>query len=463
MPHSTESWAQNDIDFHLHSYTDARAHQEKGPLIIERGDGVYVIDNQGNRYLEGMAGLWSTALGFSEQRLVAAAHRQLQTLPFYHTFSHKSHPSSISLAEKLMALAPVPMSKVYFTNSGSEANDVLVKLIWYRNNAIGQPRRKKFISRLGGYHGVTGLSASLTGLATVHNGFDLPLPGFLHVSTPHFYRYALPGETEEQFASRLADELEDLINREGPETIAAFVAEPLMGAGGVIVPPNTYWEKIQKVCRRHEVLIVADEVICGFGRTGKLFGCETFAIVPDAMVLSKQLSSSYQPIAAVMINDDLYQGIADQSRALGVLGTGFTGSGHPVATAVALENVRIIEEDKLVEHAAQMGARLHAGLESLALHPLVGEVRGCGLIAGVELVADKGNKSPWDFVGKLGKYFMARAQANGLIVRGIGDTIALCPPLIINAVEIDVLLERFVLSLDETQFYRALQAGIPNN
>jgi 4-aminobutyrate--pyruvate transaminase len=450
MPHSRYSLAQKDIDFQLHSYTDARAHQEKGPLIIERGEGVYVIDDQGNRYLEGMAGLWSTALGFSEQRLVAAAHRQLQTLPFYHTFSHKSHPSCIALAEKLIELAPVPMSKVYFTNSGSEANDVLVKLIWYRNNAIGQPQRKKFISRLGGYHGVTGLSASLTGLTSVHSGFDLPLPGFLHVSTPHFYRYAIPGETEEQFADRLADELENLIISEGPETIAAFVAEPLMGAGGVIVPPKTYWEKIQIVCRRHDVLIVADEVICGFGRTGQLFGCQTFNIVPDAMVLSKQLASSYLPIAAVLISDEMYQDIADQSQALGVLGTGFTGSGHPVAAAVALENVRIIEQENLVAHAAEMGRLLHKGLKRFEASPLVGEVRGYGLIAGIELVADKPTKAPFRAVGRLGKYFTARAQDNGLIVRGIGDTIALCPPLIISATEIDLLLERFELTLNET-------------
>ncbi|GLK91138.1 aspartate aminotransferase family protein [Pseudomonas turukhanskensis] len=450
MPGSIDSFATKDVRYQLHSYADARAHEQKGPLIIERGDGVFVVDDKGNRYLEAMAGLWSVALGFSEQRLVDAAHRQLQTLPFYHTFGHKSHTPSIALAERLIELAPVPMSKVYFTNSGSEANDVLIKLIWYRNNAIGQPRRKKIISRVGGYHGVTALSASLTGLSSVHTGFDLPLPGFLHVSTPHFYRQGRPGETEEQFAARLADELEDLILREGPETIAAFVAEPVMGAGGVIVAPATYWERVQQVCRRHNVLMVADEVICGFGRTGKRFGCETFGITPDAMILSKQLSSSYQPIAAVLINEHLYSAIADQSHALGVLGTGFTGSGHPVAAAVALANITIIEQDQLIEHAASMGQRLHAALQRLSASPLVGEVRGCGLIAAVELVGDKPGKTPFGTVGRLGKYFTERAQANGLIVRGIGDSIALCPPLIISADEIDWLVERFERSLNET-------------
>lgn len=450
MPGPTDSLATKDVRFQLHSFADARAHETQGPLIIERGDGVFVIDDQGKRYLEAMSGLWSVALGFSEQRLVAAATEQLQTLPFYHTFGHKSHPCSIALAERLIELAPVPMSKVYFTNSGSEANDVLIKLIWYRNNAIGQPQRKKIISRLGGYHGVTALSASLTGLASVHSGFDLPLPGFLHVGTPHFYRHGRPGESEAQFAERLAMELEALIVREGADTIAAFVAEPVMGAGGVIMPPADYWQRIEQVCRKHEVLIVADEVICGFGRTGKRFGCETFGITPDAMILSKQLSSSYQPIATVLINEKLYGPIADQSHAKGVLGTGFTGSGHPVATAVALANINIIEQDGLIEHAAAMGQRLHAGLQRLASGPLVGEVRGCGLIAAVELVADKPTKAPFGTVGQLGKYFTARAQHNGLIVRGIGDSIALCPPLIISAGEVDLLLERFQRSLDDT-------------
>jgi len=450
MPGLTDSLAITDVRFQLHSFADARAHEAQGPLIIQSGDGVFVIDDQGKRYLEAMSGLWSVALGFNEKRLVDAACQQLKTLPFYHTFGHKSHPASIALAERLIELAPVPMSKVYFTNSGSEANDVLIKLIWYRNNAIGQPRRKKIISHLGGYHGVTALSASLTGLSSVHSGFDLPLPGFFHVGTPHFYRHGRQGESQEQFAERLAVELEQLIVREGPETIAAFVAEPLMGAGGVIVPPASYWARIQQVCRRHAILIVADEVICGFGRTGKRFGCETFGITPDAMILSKQLSSSYQPIAAVLINEHLYGAIADQSHTKGVLGTGFTGSGHPVATAVALANINIIEQDGLIEHAAAMGLRLHAGLQRLALSPLVGQVRGCGLIAAVELVADKDTRAPFRSLGQLGKHFTERAQQNALIVRGIGDSIALCPPLIINPEEIDILLERFQRSLDET-------------
>ncbi|MNQ89528.1 L-Lysine-8-amino-7-oxononanoate aminotransferase [compost metagenome] len=340
---------------------------------------------------------------------------------------------------------------MFFTNSGSEANDTVVKLIWYRNNAIGKPAKKKFISRVNGYHGITIVSASLTGIPANQRGFDVPLAGFHHVGNPHHYRHALPGESEEQFADRLAAELESLILKEGAETVAAFYAEPLMGAGGVIVPPRTYWDKIQAVCRKHDVLVVADEVICGFGRTGNMFGCQTFGIRPDVMVLSKQLSSSYQPISAILINDELYQGIADHSHSLGTLGHGFTGSGHPVAAAVALENLKIIEEDKLVQHAAAMGEVLQAGLREFAGHPLVGEVRGVGLIAAVELVADRATKAPFDVVGKLGRYLAGRAQYHGMITRNMGDAIAFCPPLISTEADIRAILDVFAKALADTQ------------
>ena len=446
----SQSLQEKDIHYQLHPYTNARLHQEQGPLIIERGEGVYVFDEQGKDYIEGMSGLWSAALGFSNQRLIRAAQQQLETLPFYHLFSHKAHRPSIELAEKLIQMAPVPMSKVFFTNSGSEANDTVVKLVWYRNHALGKPEKTKFIARTNAYHGITVASASLTGLPANHRGFGLPLPGFLHVGCPHHYRYALPGESEEQFADRLAAELEQRILAEGPETIAAFIGEPLMGAGGVIVPPRTYWAKVQQVCRKYDILVIADEVICGFGRTGNMFGSQTFGIQPDIMVVSKQLSSSYQPIAAVLINDAVYQPIAAQSGELGTLGHGFTTSGHPVATAVALENLKIIEEDNLVAHAAAMGERMHAALRRFTDHPLVGEVRGCGLIAAVELVGDKDSKAPYQATGTLGRYLAGRAQQHGLITRAMGDAIAFCPPLIISEQEMGLLLERFERALDDT-------------
>ncbi len=444
LPNSPEA---RDIAVHLHPYTDARRHQEIGPLVLDRGEGVHVFDAAGNRYLEALAGLWSVAVGFSEERLVEAAARQMRKLPYAHSFAHRSHGPVIDLAEKLIAMAPVPMSKAFFTNSGSEANDTVMKLLWYRSNALGEPKRKKIISRLRGYHGITIASGSLTGLPYNHKSFDLPLPGVIHVGCPHFWREAHPGETEEAFASRLAAELEETIEREGPDTIAAFIGEPVMGAGGVVVPPATYWEKIQQVLRRHAIPLVADEVICGFGRTGRMFGCETYGITPDIMVLSKQLTSSYMPMAAVLVNAAIFEPIADESHRIGTLGHGFTASGHPVAAAVALENLAIIEERDLVAQAARVGAHLQRRLRGLADHPLVGEVRGIGMIAAVELVADKAGKAPHGTVGVLGRMGQAAAQEAGVLVRPLGDTLAICPPLIATETDADTVVDALATAL----------------
>ncbi len=435
--------AQNDIAYNLHPFTNAKRHKEVGPLVVERGDGVYVYDINGKRYLEGMSGLWSVAVGFSESRLVDAAIRQMQKLPFYHNFAHKSHGPQIDLAEKLVTMAPVPMSKAFFTNSGSEANDTAIKLIWYRSNALGQPLRKKIIARDRGYHGGTIASASLTGLSACHKSFDLPLAGFLHTGAPDYWKDAVQGETEEQFASRRAAELEQLILREGPETIAAFFAEPVMGAGGVVIPPIGYWEKIQAVLNKYDILLVADEVICGFGRTGKMFGSETFNMRPDIMVLSKALASSYQPIAALLINDRIFQSIEDESNSIGTLGHGFTAGGHPVAAAVALENIRIIEEDGLVENAQMMGKQLIKELKETSANPLIGEVRGVGLMAGVALATNGFTKLASAAPGYLGGLVALEMQNRGVIVRNAYDTIVFCPPLIINSQQVTIIAEAF--------------------
>lgn len=454
MPNSAEA---RDIAYHLHGYTNAKAHEETGPLVIERGEGVHVYDNAGNRYIEAMAGLWSAALGFSEPRLVKAATAQMEKLPFYHTFTHKSHGPVIDLAEKLVSLAPVPMSKVFFTNSGSEAVDTALKLIWYRANALGEPQRKKIIVRNRAYHGVTVAASCLTSLPANHRSFDLIVPGVLRMTCPHHWREAAPGESEEDFATRLARELEDTILAEGPETIAAFFGEPVMGAGGVVVPPRTYWEKVQAVLAKYGILLVADEVICGFGRTGRMFGSETFAIKPDIMVLSKQLSSSYLPASALMINEKVYAPIREESGRIGTLGHGFTAGGHPVPAAVALETLRIIEERDLVAHATAMGERLRAGLGALKDHPLVGEVRGVGLIAAVELVTDKAGKTALDPPGRLGALANAQLQKNGIIGRNMVDALAFCPPLVIAEAEVDALVSGFRRALDDT--LAALPAG----
>ncbi len=446
---SANSPEARDIAHVLHPYTDARRHADIGPLIIERGDGIYVEDVHGTRFIEAMAGLWSVGLGFGEGRLVRAATEQMTKLPFYHPFTHKSHSPMIDLAEKLVEIAPVPMSKVFFTNSGSEANDTAIKLLWYRSNALGEPKRKKMIGRVKGYHGITLASASLTGIPTNHLSFDLPLPGFLHARCPHHWREALPGETEDAFATRLADELEALILAEGPETIAAFFGEPVMGAGGVIVPPDTYWPKVQAVLRRYGILLVADEVICGFGRTGNLFGSITYDIQPDIMILSKQLSSSYLPISALLMNETVYGPIADESHRIGTLGMGFTGGGHPVAAAVALETVRIIEERNIVGHVRDVGPTMQDHLRALARHDLVGEARGVGLIGGLELVTDKAAKTGLDKPGQLGAFVNGFVQANGVISRNMGDTLGFCPPLIITQSQIDDLFGRVGKALDE--------------
>ena len=446
QPNSPEA---RDKKFHMHAYTNARRHQEVGPLIIEKGDGIYVEDISGKRYIEAMSGLWSVGVGFSEKRLVDAATKQMAKLPYYHSFTHKGHSPLIDLAEKLVTMAPVPMSKAFFTNSGSEANDTAMKMIWFRSNALGQPERKKIISRKRAYHGVTIASASLTGLPNNHLSFDLPIANVLHTSSPHHWREALPGETEQQFSTRLADDLEKLILAEGPETIAAMFGEPVMGAGGVVVPPAGYWEKIQAVLKKYDILLVADEVICGFGRTGNMFGSETYAMQPDIMVMSKQISSSYLPISALMINDKVFEPIADESNRIGTFGHGFTAGGHPVAAAVALENLKIIEERNLVGNAREVGAHMQQRLAKLAAHDLVGEVRGVALIGAMELVTDKATKAPWGSAGALGGLVNGILQQNGIISRNMGDALAFCPPLIINAKQVDDIFDAVEKSLDE--------------
>lgn len=452
----TDNLAARDIENVLHPYTNLERHRQDGPLIIERGRGIYVEDSEGRRYIEALAGLWSVALGFSEPRLVEAASRQMRQLPYYHCFGHKSHRTLIELSELLVGMAPVRMSKAYLANSGSEANDSAIKMIWYWANAIGKPAKKKIISRARAYHGVTVGAASLTGLPNNHRSFDLPLRGVLHARCPHYWREGAPGESEEAFAGRLAQELEELIESEGADTIGAFFAEPLMGAGGVILPPPTYWARIQEVLKKNDILLVADEVICGFGRTGRMFGCETFGIEPDMMVLSKQMSSSYLPISALLINEKVYVPVAEESGRIGTFGHGFTCGGHPVAAAVALETIRIIGERNLVSHAAQVGDHMQGRLRELERHPLVGEVRGIGLIAGVELVSNKSAERARQSPGRIGAAVNASLLRHGVIARSIVDTVAFCPPLIITVDEVDELIGRFRLALDDVLRQEAL-------
>jgi len=442
--------ARRDIATSIHPYTNLKLHETEGPMVITKGDGVFVRDENGKSYLEGLAGLWCASLGFSERRLADAAHKQLLKLPFYHTFAHKAHDVGIELAEKLLSIAPVPMTKVFFVNSGSEANDTVVKLVWYYNNALGRPQKKKIISRNKAYHGVTVASASLTGLPNNHRDFDLPIANILHVECPHFYRFGQPGESEEAFASRMADSLEKRILSEGPETVAAMIGEPIMGAGGVLLPPATYWEKVQAVLKKYDVMLIVDEVICGFGRTGNMWGSTTCGLKPDIISCAKALSASYLPIGAVLVSADVYAALVKQSEKIGVFAHGFTYSGHPVTSAVALETLKIYEERDLISHVRKVAPRMQAGLRRFQDHPLTGEVRGIGLVGAIELVADKPAKTPFDPKANVGGFLARRAQHHGLIIRPLVDTIAFCPPLIIKEDEIDLMLERFSLALDDT-------------
>ena len=443
--------ANRDIETHIHPFTNLDAHRTVGPTIMVEGEGIYVRDSTGRQYIEGMSGLWCASLGFSEPRLAKAGAEAFARLPFYHSFYHKTHDTAVLLADRLLQLMPVPMSKVFFANSGSEANDTAIKLVWYCNNIAGRPQKKKIIARQRGYHGVTMASASLTGLPNAHREFDLPLDFVRHVSCPHFYRHGLAGESEEAFSTRLAEEIEALILEEGPDTVAAFIAEPILGAGGVILPPRGYFEKVQAVLKRHDVMLIADEVICGFGRTGAMFGSETYGLKPDILTAAKALSAGYQPISAVVVNEAIYQLLLEGSRKIGTFGHGFTYSGHPIAAAVALETLRIYEEDRILDQVARVAPCFQQRLRALAERPFVGEVRGIGLIGAVELVADRATRQSFDMKHTVGAVTARATEAEGLIIRPIYDSIAFAPPLIITAVEIDGMFDRLERALDQVE------------
>jgi 4-aminobutyrate---pyruvate transaminase len=450
MTHAPNSLAGRDLAYSLHPYTNLTVHQERGPLVITRGEGIYVYDDQDNQYIEGLAGLWCTGLGFSEKRLFEAAKVQFEQLPFSHSFAHRATIPVIDLSEKLISIAPGDLAKVYLVNSGSEAVDTAIKMVWYYHNAIGKPEKKKIISRKRAYHGVTVAAGSLTALPYAQDGWDLPIDRILHTDTPCYYRYGEEGETEEEFATRLADNLDKQIQDEGPDTVAALIAEPIMGAGGVMTPPKTYFEKIQKVLKKHDVLLIADEVICGFGRTGDMWGCDTYDIKPDLLTCAKQLSSAYLPIGAVLVTDKLYDAFVSQSGKLGVFGTGNTYGGHPVAAAVALETLKIYEDDDIIGHVRTVSKHFQKCLKDMADHPLVGEARGMGLIGGLEIVANKETKEQFPATAKAAPTVAEKIMEQKLVVRPLpGDVIGICPPLIVTEEEIDDIFGRIKRGLDE--------------
>jgi len=437
-----------DVNSVLHPYTNLVKFRETGPMVIERGQGVRVYDENGKDYIEAMAGLWCTALGWGENELAETAAGQMKKLAFGHLFGGKSHEPAIALAEKLKEVAPFPVGKVFFANSGSEANDTQVKLAWYAANARGETKKKKIVSRTKAYHGVTLASASLTGLVNNHRSFDLPFDFARFADCPHFYRGAEPGETEEQFSARMGANLNALIEKEGPDTIAAMIAEPVMGAGGVILPPDGYFDAITNVLNRHGIPLIADEVITGFGRTGNWFGATTYGFEPDSMSIAKALSSAYLPISAVLLSPELSDIVEQESGKIGTFGHGFTYTGHPVAAAVALKTIEIYQRRDLVGHVRHVAPVFLKRLAKLGEHPLVGEAAGVGLIGAIELVANKKTKQNFEPAKQAGVTLMNFCQDEGLIVRALlGDRVALCPPLVITQDEINDLFDRLERAL----------------
>ncbi len=434
----------------LHPATALRTHQEKGGLIAQSAEGVRLTDAHGQTYIDAMAGLWCVNVGYGRKELARAAAEQIERLGYYHTFAGTSNPPQIELADRLLGLLRdraglEKPSKVFFGLSGSDANDTQVKLVRYYNNLLGRPDKKKIISRHGAYHGVSLASASLTGLPAFHAAFDLPMEGVLFASTPHHYRNAKPGESEEEFSDRLGGELEALIAREGADTIAAFIAEPVIGAGGVIPPPRGYFERIQPILAANDILFIADEVICGFGRLGSWFGSGHYGLQPDLISMAKGLTSGYVPLSAVVVSEEIWSVLEAGTEELGVFAHGYTYSGHPVSAAVALANLDILESENLVENAARVGAHLRAGLHSaLGEHPNVGEIRGEGMIMALEFVADRTSREPFDPALAVQKAVAAEAARLGLIVRPLpsaGAAVALSPPLCLTEKEADQVVE----------------------
>ena len=440
---------KKDIKNLFHPATNLKAHEGAEPLILEKGDGIYVYDKDGNKYIEGLAGLWCNALGFGNQDLVETAANQMQKYAYGSLFASKSHEPAIMLSEKLVEMSPYDSGKVFFGNSGSDANDTQYKLFTYLNNALGKPKKKKFLARKRGYHGITLASGSMTGIPANHKLFDMPIDGFFHTDTPHYYSEGQPDETESQFLDRIISNLQQLIEAEDPTTFSAMIAEPLIGAGGVLVPPQNYFPRVQEVLDQYDIPLISDEVVCGFGRTGNIWGLETFNMKPSSITIAKALSSGYMPISAVIIPDEIFEPVKNASNEIGVFGHGYTYSGHPVACAVALRTLEIYEETNLFTHAKEMSFGFQSYAHKLDKHEFVGEVRGVGMVAGIEFVENKETKKPFMPIGKMGQLVAKICQKNGLIVRAIGDTIAICPPLIIAEEQMHELFDILDSSIEE--------------
>ena len=448
----TQQWQAMSRDHHLAPFSDFKQLAEKGPRIITRGEGVHLWDSEGNKILDGMAGLWCIAIGYGREELVEAASKQMRELPFYNTFFQTAHPPVLELAKALSEVTPAGMNHVFFTGSGSEGNDTMLRMVRHYWALKGKPGKKVVIARENGYHGSTVAGASLGGMKGMHEQGGLPIPGIVHIAQPYWF-----GEggdmTPEAFGIWAAEELEKKILEVGENNVAAFIAEPIQGAGGVIIPPDSYWPKVREILAKYEILFVADEVICGFGRTGEWFGSDYYGNTPDMMTIAKGLTSGYVPMGGLVVRDEIVEVLNEG----GDFNHGFTYSGHPVAAAVALENIRILREEKIVERVREETAPyLQKRLRELADHPLVGEVRGVGMLGAIELVKDKQTRERYPSDKAVGMICRGHCFENGLIMRAVGDTMIISPPLVISKTEIDELVDKARKCLDLTA--RALLA-----
>lgn len=427
----------------IHPFTHLRkfgSGEAGGPRIISEGSGVMVTDQHGKQYIDAFGGLYCVNVGYGRRGIADAIYEQAKKLAFYHAYAGTSNEPAIRLSEKILAMTPDGMNHIYYGLSGSDANETLVKVVWYYNNVLGRKEKKKIISRHRGYHGGTIMSGSLTGLPVFHQAFDLPVRPVLHTRTPHYYRGAKDGESEQAFAQRCADELEEMIVAEGPDTVAAFIGEPMLGTGGLIPPPEGYWALVQAVLRKYDILLIADEVVCGFGRMGTPFGCDYYGIRPDLMTMAKGMTSAYLPLSGAVVSDAVWEVLEQGSDRFGPFAHGYTYSAHPLCAAAGLANLRILEEERIVAHVAETGPYLLQALrDRLADHPQVGEIRGAGMLAAVEFVADRERKEHFDPAGTVGAQLARACLDRGLIARAMphGDILGFAPPLVITRTEID--------------------------
>ncbi len=438
-----------DKQFVFHPFTNLSEHEKTGPLTIVKGHGSTLTDAAGKTYLDAMAGLWCVNIGYGNAEMAETLRAQCLQLPFYHSFASMGSEPVAALAQRLIQMSPVPMSKVFFGNSGSDANDTQVKLLWYYNNILGRPNKKKIISRMRGYHGVTVMSASLTGLPGMHANFDLPLPMVRHVRAPHSLWEQAEGVSNQQFLADLVDELEQMILAEGPETVAAFIAEPLQAAGGVIIPPEGYFPAIQAVLNKYDIMLIADEVVCGFGRTGNAFGSQSFNMEPDLITVAKGITSAYIPLSACIVSEKIWDVL---KQGTGVFSHGYTYSAHPLAAAAALTNLDIIERDGLQQQAKARGDYLATALQDqFGGHPLVGDIRGFGLLGAVEFVRSTSPLTAFDPAQGVAAAVTRRSREHGVITRALpaADTIAFSPPFVVTEAEIDEMVSGTRRALDE--------------